>query len=192
MNIIKILIFVLFSAIEIANVTAQTTFTANTGNWNVAGNWSNGIPDANTDAIIGNDKICTVNITNAACKSLTFITGNRSSSLTISLGNTLSVTNASTIEAPSGGNRVKSIIVAGTFTTGSLVMNTTSNDNRDCALEISGGTATVSGNITMNGSAARNAVNFTSDGTLKVTGTISGGTISAETETVKFSKLGNK
>ncbi|MBP7262308.1 MAG: hypothetical protein KBB37_13570 [Bacteroidia bacterium] len=192
MNTVKVILFVLFFTVTAAFVSAQTTFTANTGNWNVPGNWSNGIPDANTDAIIQNGRNCTVNIANAVCRSLTISGGNSNSGLTISLGNSLAVTNATTIEAPSSGNKLKSVVVAGTFSTGSFVMNSTSNNNRDCALEISGGTATVTGNISMAGTAERNAINFTNGGTLKVAGTMSGGTIVSGTGTVEFNSSGSQ
>lgn len=192
MNSVKFILFVLFFTVTAAFVSAQTTFTANTGDWDVPSNWSNGVPDANTDAIIQNGRNCTVNINNASCKSLTISGGNSSSGIIISLGCTLTVTNASTIEAPSAGNRVKSINVTGAFNTGSLVLNTTSNNNRDCRLEISGGIATITGNISMAGTAERNAINFTNGGTLKVAGTMSGGTIVSGTGTVEFNSSGSQ
>jgi hypothetical protein len=170
--------------------SAQTTFTASNGNWALASNWSNGVPSALVAATIKVGSICTVNVANAQCASLTLSGGNGETTLIISSGNSLTVSGATTINAPTNGNKTNAINVWGNFISSSLVLNTSNNNNRDCEFAMNGGTATINGNITMNGTASRNAINFLGGGTLKVTGTISGGTIVPGTGTVEFGNAG--
>lgn len=152
--------------------------------WNTAANWTpSGVPTSSDDVIIPNNFNVTVN-TAAVCASFTINSGNQTNAITISGTNSLSVTNAITINAGTGSGDNKYISVgSGTLTAGSVTMTDTGNDNRDSYISVSTGTINVSGNITMNGVAARNQIVFTDAGTLNVgeTGTITGGTISNAT-----------
>ncbi|MFA7381403.1 MAG: T9SS type A sorting domain-containing protein [Bacteroidia bacterium] len=192
MNTVKVILFVLFFTVTAAFVSAQTTFTASSGNWDVPGNWTNGIPDANTDAIIDLGATCTVNISNAACKSLTLIGGKGETQVLVNSGASLTVTNSTLVSPPTSGNRTNGVFVSGSYTTGSYTMNASNNNNRDCELGIDGGTVTVTGNLTMNGTPTRNAVNFTTGGTLRIAGVLSGGSVTAGTGTVEFNNSGNQ
>jgi len=170
---------------EVGSVSGATkTWDGSSSNdWNTAANWTpSGVPTSLDDVIIPNRYNVTVN-TAAVCASFTINTGNRSNAITISETNSLSVTNAITINAGTGSGDNKYISVgSGTLTAGSITMaNTASDNNIDCYISVSTGTINVSGNITMNGTAARNQIVFLGAGTLNVggTGTISGGTISS-------------
>ncbi|HLP33028.1 MAG TPA: T9SS type A sorting domain-containing protein [Bacteroidia bacterium] len=192
MNSVKVILFVLFFTVTAAFVSAQTTFTASNGNWNVPGNWSNGIPDANTDAIIDLGATCTVNIPNAVCKSLTLTGGKGETQVLVSSGASLSVTNSTLVSPPTSGSRTNGVFVSGAYSTGSYTMNASNNNNRDCELGIDGGTVTITGNLTMNGTPTRNAVNFTAGGTLRIAGVLSGGSVIAGTGTVEFNNSGSQ
>jgi len=126
-------------------------------NWNTADNWTpSGVPTSLDDVIIPNRYNVTVN-TAAVCASFTINTGNRSNAITISETNSLSVTNAITINAGTGSGDNKYISVgSGTLTAGSIIINDTGNNNRDSYISVLTGTINVSGNITMNGTAAKN------------------------------------
>jgi hypothetical protein len=69
-------------------------------------------------------------------------------------------------------------------------MNNSANNNRDCELNLGGGSATVNGNIVMNGTGVRNAINFSGTATLNISGSITGGTIAAGTGTINFNNAG--
>lgn len=192
MSSFKGIIFILFLTIIATYVSAQTTFTANSGNWNVASNWSNGVPTSSVDAIIGAGKVCTVNISNAECASLTLSGNNQETQLIISSNQSLSVSGAVSINAPSSGNKVNSITVEGNLFATSFNMANSTNDNRDLKLILNGGIVTISGNITMNGSANRNSIEFNTTGTVKVGGSLSGGTIAAGSGIMEFSSSGTQ
>lgn len=194
MNTSKIILSFLFSGLFSLTVFAQTTtFTASSGDWSNASNWSNGVPTSSVDAIIGLDNSCNVDLSNAICRSLTLNGGNGNTLITIPSGKSLTVVNSASISAPTTGNRINRIYVDGSFTAASVTMSNTSNNNRDCVFEIAAGTATISGNITMNGSAQRNSITFSSSGTLQIAGTITGGTITSNSNgTVHFNHAGNQ
>ncbi|WP_153802434.1 T9SS type A sorting domain-containing protein [Paludibacter jiangxiensis] len=154
----------------------------------VSGNWSNtatwggaAVPTSSEDVVVNNGINVNVDV-NAACKSLSIASGNKSSYLTISGTCKLDVSGSITINAGSGSGNNKYIAVgSGTLNAGSVTMADTGGDNRDSYISISTGTATISGNITMNGSSNRNQIVFFDAGFLNMagTGTISGGTISS-------------
>lgn len=81
-------------------------------------------------------------------------------------------------------------MVEGELSAASLTLANSSNDNRDVRLIVSGGVVTITGNITMNGSASRNEIQFNTTGTVKVGGTLSGGTITASSGTMEFTSGG--
>ncbi len=110
--------------------------------------------------------------------SLTFSSGNANSNLTFSGTNSLTVTGTITINAPTTNSRTKQISVNnGSLTCGAVVMTTSGgSSSRITYLNVSAGTITVTGNITMNSTAA-NAVRLQGAGTLNLGGSITGGTL---------------
>ena len=160
----------LFGATKTASVT---------GNWSSTTTWGGQAVPTSADAVVINDNVnVTVDIA-ASCLSLTINDGGNVTSVLISGTNSLTITNAISIGAGTGKNDNKFIAVdAGTMSCSSVTMSNPSNQNRDSYIRISSGTATVSGNITMNGAKNRNQIVFTDAGTLNIGGTISGGTIS--------------
>ncbi len=160
-------------------------------NWSDANNWSpNQVPTSADAVTIPNGFNVTVN-TAAICSTLVIGT-NGANTISISGTNSLTVTNSVNINSPNGGNDKIIAVGGGSFSCGSLTMAETGGDNRDCELTLSSGTVTVSGNITMNGNSSRNAIIFTSNGTLYVAGTITGGTLVASTGKVEYNANGNQ
>jgi hypothetical protein len=185
-----------FTGILISTVTlSQTTTLTSSGNWNDASKWSNGVPDETVDAIIGNNRTCTVNITNARCKSLTLISGNRGATLFISSSNKLTVETFVDIEEPTSNNYVKKIDVAnGTLDVGgSITLFNTGGSNRDVLVDIGNGTINLTGDFIMNGASNENALDFTGTGTLNIAGTISGtGNLIEASGTINYNKAGDQ
>lgn len=183
-----------FTSILISTLAiSQTTTLTSSGNWNDATKWSNGVPDETVDAIIGNNRTCTVNITNARCKSLTLVSGNRSSTLFISGTNKLTVETFIDIEDPTSNSYVKKIDVAnGTLDVGgTITLFNTGGSNRDALVDIGNGTINLSGDFVMNGAANENALDFTGTGTLNIAGTISGsGNLNEASGTINFNNAG--
>jgi hypothetical protein len=109
--------------------------------------------------------------------SLNIEAGNQATTLTIVGANVLSVNGAISIDSGTGVGDNKTISVGGgTLTGASLAMAAVGGGpNRINTLTVSTGTVTIAGNITMNGTAARNIVNITGAGTLNVAGDITGG-----------------
>ncbi|MBN8674014.1 MAG: T9SS type A sorting domain-containing protein [Chitinophagales bacterium] len=189
--------FLLFSFFLFAGMmaTAQKTWDgSSSNNWNTANNWTpSGVPAATDDVIIPNGFNVTVN-TAAVCASLTISGGGSDNTISISNGQSLTVGGAVIINAGTGNNDDKFLAVgSGSFTCGSLTMAATGDDSRDVELTLSTGTVTVNGDITMNGTANRNAIRFTSNGNLYVKGSISsGGDIVPSTGTVRYNGNGDQ
>jgi hypothetical protein len=156
-------------------------------NWSSANNWNpNGVPTATDAVTIPNGSNVTVN-TAAVCASFTINGGGNANTISISGTNSLTVTGTVTINAGTGSGDNKIIAVgSGTLSCASIVIADTGNNDRDSEITLSTGTVTVLGDITMNGSANRNAIRFSGAGTLNVGGSISGGTIVASTGTVNY------
>lgn len=191
----KILSLLLFVTLTSTLALAQTTTFTDNGNWNDAGNWSNGIPDATKDAVIANNRTCTVNIANAHCKSLTLISGNRNSTVFISSSNQLTVDENVEIETPSANDRVKKIDIAnGTLLVGgNLILANTSGSSRDVLVDIGNGTLTLDGDFIFEGASNENALDFTGTGTLNIKGTITGnGNIIEDNGTINYDNNGNQ
>nr|WP_294775770.1 MBG domain-containing protein [uncultured Flavobacterium sp.] len=166
---------------------------AGTANWGDANNWNpNGLPAA-TDAVTIPDNFnVTVNVA-AVCSSLTISSGANSNTITISGTNSLTISGALNIGAGSGNGDNKIIAVGtGTLSCASGSITDTTNNNRDSEITISSGTVNVTGNITMNGVAGRNAIRFSGSGILNIGGTISGGDFIASTSTVNYNAAGNQ
>ena len=162
-------------------VSGQKTWDhgAGTNNWGDGNNWNpNGVP-ASTDAVTipnnSNAQTIIVNV-NAVAASLTITGGNQPALISINPGISLTLSGAVTINAPADANENKIIAVgSGSLSCASISMASTGNDNRDCRVTLSTGTVTVSGDIAMSGSAARNQFTFTDAGRLNTGGNITGG-----------------
>ncbi|MBR8536888.1 hypothetical protein KDU71_15050 [Carboxylicivirga sediminis] len=98
--------------------------------------------------------------------------------LDFTAGQALTIDGAVNFSDPSGGRDQLIYLDAGTLNCGSINMVSTGQDNSDHELRISTGTLNVSANISMAGSAAQNAVNFTGAGTINVGGDFKGGSLS--------------
>jgi hypothetical protein len=162
-------------------------------NWFVDANWSKGtIPVSTDNVVIPNaTNKPTIASGTAVCASLTIDnTGGNDNILTITSPGVLNVTGAIIMTSPTGGNpRNTTISVSnGTLTAGSISMSDSgsASDNRDCRLLLSTGSATISGNISMNPIAVRSDITFSGAGTLNVGGTITGGTLGTTTGTVNY------
>src|ERR1044071_2976123 len=128
-------------AFGVSAAAQTTTFTASSGNWNTSGNWSNGVPTASVDAVIQAGSVCSLDVSGAACKSLTISGGSSNTGFVISGSNTLSVTNAITISAPSSNSVTNTLSVgAGTVSCASLTQANTGASSRICSLTVSTGT----------------------------------------------------
>ena len=172
-------------------VNAQTTAIA-TGNWNNAATWSAGIPDAADAVTINNGVTVTVN-TAAECASITVNSGGTNSGITISGTNSLAVSAAITVNAPTSNNRNRTINVgSGVLTCASISFANTTSGTRDINMTIGTGTVSVSGNFVMSGSASENAVSFTDAGTLNLGGTFTGGTVNESTGTIRYTSASSQ
>lgn len=177
--------------VTVTVVNAQTTAIA-TGNWNNAATWSAGIPDAADAVTINNGVTVTVN-TAAECASIDINSGNTNSGITISGSNSLTVSGAITVNAPTSNNRNRTISVgSGTLSCASVSFANTTDNSRDINLTIGTGTVSVSGNFVMSGSASENAVSFTDAGMLNLGGTFTGGTVTVSTGTIRYTGTGSQ
>ncbi len=151
---------------------------SSSANWNTGGNWSlNHVPLVGEDVVIPNGITTTITVNTAAvCKSFTMSAGGNNCTVSIAGGQSLSVTNAATINAPtSGGTRTISVAAGtGTFSCGSIYMTNSASDSRDAEVTLSTGTVNVTGDITMDGTTLRNAIRFTGAGTLNLGGNFLG------------------
>jgi hypothetical protein len=178
----------------VASITNNTSLTLTV---NASNNLTNSTyrttagPPSPVDTVIVDDlDDVTVNL-NSVCAALTINTGGNDSNLIISGTNSLAVTGAITINNGTGNGDNKYIEVGtGTLSCASVVIADTTNDNRDSEIRISTGTVNVTGNITMNGSAARNAIRFTGSGILNIGGNMTGGSLVQSTGTVNYNGSG--
>jgi trimeric autotransporter adhesin len=188
-------LFILFCLFFVGNAFGQTNTWdgSSNNNWNTAANWSlNQVPIAAHDVVIPNNFNVTVNIA-AVCNSFTINSGGNDNTITISGSNSLTVTGVVTINNGTGSGDNKIIQVgAGTLSCASVVIADTTDDNRDSEITISTGTVNVTGNITMNGSANRNAIRFSGSGVLNIGGNMTGGSLVPSTGTVNYNAAGNQ
>ncbi len=194
---------VLLMGNEVWGQTTGDYRTNGSGDWNALGTWrryngtnwndaptaAQGYPgqyatSSTATVTIQNDQNVTLNVSpDNAIGNLVLQTGNRASYITFSGTNSLVVNSNTRIEVPTSTNtaRYKYIrVLAGSFSTGSIVMDASSDNGRDSYIEISTGTVNVSGNVTMNSTdGRRNYILFSGNGTLNVGGTITGGIITS-------------
>jgi len=169
-------------------VFGATRTASVSGNWSNSSTWGGAsVPNSTDDVIINNGIAVTVNVA-AVCASLTLQSGGTATTFTISGTNSLSVSGAVTINGGTGSGDNKIISVgAGSFSCSSIAMSDPGNDSRYCAVTLSTGTVTVTGNIAMGGSAIRNQCSISSTGTFLIGGNITGGDlITASGSTVNY------
>ncbi|NJK93633.1 MAG: hypothetical protein HC905_00745 [Bacteroidales bacterium] len=192
--IIALLLFI-FSGFTIIKGQVNGDYRTNaTGIWNwtttanwqkmVAGSWvaSGEFPGELTSAgsvfILNNSVVNITTVIPNPVAGLSINGGDQISSINITATGNLNVT-GNTLLNSNSNNDYKYIVVAGTFTSGSLTA-TSLGDNQDAFLEIqNGGSAEISGNITMSGSNLRTYIRFSGNGTLTTGGSITGGTITS-------------
>jgi len=132
---------------EVGSVSGATkTWDGSSSNdWNTAANWTpSGVPTSSDDVIIPDNFNVTVN-TAAVCASFTINEGNNDNQITISDGQSLTVSGGVTINKGKGYGDNKYISVgSGTLTAGSITMANTGNNNRDSYISVLTGTINVS------------------------------------------------
>ena len=131
----------------------------------------------------------------AVCASLEMTaTGNSPISVSIQTGQSLTVSGAININAPSQNNAHTLSVNDGSLSCSSLSMADTNNGMRPLTLGISSGTATISGNLTMAGATDENFVSISTTGTLNIGGTfttdLTVGAFSAGSGTVNYNGTG--
>lgn len=182
-----------YRAIADGNWTTLATWEYYSGSWGAATDYpGQNVGTGNVD--IQNSYDVTLNVSPAnAIGSLNMTCTNTNTSLTFGGAYVLNVTGAITYTGPTSNGISNTISVAsGTLTCASVSMPTLNNDAKDCYLNASSGTITVSGDLTMNSTDAdRNAVVFTGAGSLQVAGSMTGGGfVSSGSETVEFTSAG--
>ena len=152
-NLLIVLAFLLFNI-----GYGQKTWTGATGTaWETDSNWSPvGKPTASENVLITNAaNQPVINTAGAACA-------------------ILELSNAT------AGSVVALTVKSGSFSPESITMNSSGGDTSDCSLKINTGKVSVSGNVTMNGTALQNDVTFLGSGNLLIGGVMTGGTLNAD------------
>jgi len=157
-NLLIVLALLLFSVGYGQSLKTWTGATSTA--WNVDTNWSpEGRPTATDNVLITNaSNQPVISALGAACAIL-------------ELSNS------------TPGSVVVLTVSAGSFSPASIIMNSSGGDTSDCSLTINTGKVTVTGNVTMNGTALQNDVTFSGDGNLVIGGVMTGGILNAGTLT---------
>jgi probable HAF family extracellular repeat protein/autotransporter-associated beta strand protein len=170
---------VTFSGLQVSGSVADNWISSSSGNWTTIGDWSSGVPNSNSDAVISKTGNYTVTISTSADvgHSLAIndtgaiVSDNTGGSLRLAGGSgTLTITNG-TFQLNGGNLQAGTISIgSGTFLvakgtyTGSNVLSETITDNGSLTVNTS---ATISGNISGTGAIlAQNSANLTITGNL--------------------------
>ncbi len=182
-------------------VFGQTTgdYRSNqTGDWGTLSTWQRysgtkwqtpttgqGYPGENASPAlitVRNNHIVTLNVSPTnSIGSIDIPNGNKDSWITFSGSNSLVVSGEITLDSNSDNDYKAILVNAGSLNASSISMSSGSNDSQDAYIEISTGSVTVSGNVTMNSTSSKNYILFSGDGILYVGGTITGGGITSAT-----------
>lgn len=173
---------------------AQTTTSQRDGDWNNANTWNNGVPTAGMNVVIDNrDEVTIPANYSAQCATINFVTGGRQSGIIFTnASSSLTVSGAVTIQSPGGGRTYQINVGAGTFTAGSLNLQSSAAD-RITELLISTGSVTITGNIATS-NATGSKITFSGGGTLNIAGSFmtgTAGTFTPSTSTVVFNGAGS-
>lgn len=181
--VIALMVIIFTTRVQAALISS----TATGGQWIASSTWVGGVvPGAGDDVVVVNGASVSIGVA-AACKSLNIGGGNQSSSVIISLTNSLTVYGNITINPTTLNGAYKTINVgAGSLTCVDLIMVNSGGNTRINELLVSTGTVTVTGNITMGATAVRNVISFSDAGTLNLGGSISGGDLNAGTGVVNY------
>jgi MSHA biogenesis protein MshQ len=189
----KRLLTALLVLLSAADAAWAATYYSRGGNWNSTSGWRTGscggtnttaVPGAADDVVICNNMTVTVNV-NSAANNISFLVGNRDSTLRIDSGRTLTVAGTLTINGPND-TRTKLVEVRSGATlavTGAVSVPGGSADNRISELEVdTGGVVTAAGGMTLGSGAGSNRglLTFNGAGTVTITGSLdntSGGRI---------------
>jgi large repetitive protein len=170
---------VTFNGLQVSGSVADNRISSSSGNWTTVGDWSSGVPNSNSDALISKTGSYTITISSAdIAHSLSLndtgavVSDNTGGSLKLAGGSgTLTITNgtfqlnvgslqAGTISILSGGTF---LVAQGTYT-GTQAITETITDNGSLTINT---TATITGNISGTGQIlAENKANLTVAGNL--------------------------
>jgi hypothetical protein len=186
------------------SAVAVTCTSAASAAWNVATTWSgcaggNGTPantpGASDTAIIANGNAVTIPAGLAASASSLQVgnLGNGAATLTLSAStSSLAVSGAVSVDRANNNNVDALNVNAGTVSMGSLTMDNSTNTSRLVQLNISTGTASVTGDVTFTNANAQVQIVFSGAGTLNVGGNLPTAaiTFTPSTGTVNYNGTG--
>lgn len=190
-----IFVFTLLFCLSIS-AQAQNIFSG-TGNWTETARWSLGtVPTSGTAVQFASGANCTIN-TAAVCASVTFNVNSANTLVTISSGQSLTVSGAITFNDPSSASLSQILDIAdGTASFTNVSMANTNASTEKNILRINNGTATMSGTFTTSGGAGENEVQFTGTGKLIYTNSTTIGLDNNElvegAGTIEFGRSGNQ
>lgn len=189
-TLIRLSITVLFFLAIANNGWGQTnTWDGSaSANWNNGANWSlNHVPLATEDVVIPNGITATITVNTAAvCNSFTMNGGGTGNTIAIG-GNSLTITNGLTINAPTANITKQITITNGNLTAGSINITSGNNGSRVSQITVTTGTINCNGSISFGGTAASAIISYSGAGTLNITGNFgTGGTFTSGTSTVNF------
>lgn len=172
-----------------ANKAEAVACNAVTGNWNTVGTWSCGhVPLAADEIVIPHNVVVHVDTAAVATTVTLNNTGSASTSLIFDGANSLTVSGAVNVTAPSGVSGTNWISVGGgTLHAGALNITAGADPTEIASVTVSTGTIDVNGNLTFAGTTS--AARLTSSGASLVTisgNLTSGGTIDATGSTFTF------
>lgn len=160
--------------------------------WATATNWTNGVPVATTDVIVGDANFTGANqptiSTAALCLTVTISGSTKATTLTINAAGSLTVGGGTgTVTFPTTGGYAATLAVgAGILNCGTVALNQTTTTGLNNTVSISTGTAYVNGDFT-GFQGTRSRIVFTNTGSLNLTGSLpSGGTYTRSTGTIRF------
>lgn len=172
---VKLFLITLFSwMVILPSFGANITSTSTGGNWNATGSWIGGVVPVAGD-VVTIDYRANITVTaNAACASITWsataMTASRA--LTINSGTTLTVSGNITMVSPAA-NWNRTVSVAGNLFCANLSMPATSGNSADCILSIATtGVVTISNDLIMATTFARNHVDMTGNAVINIGGNV--------------------
>ena len=181
-----IAVFVLLGLFLLVAPARAAVYTASaSGDWSNPDTWGGSGPPTLLDTVTINSGVTVIVDTTAECASLTINAPAIANGITISDNNSLTVTGAITMNAPTAGVTSTIAVGTGTLNAGSIAIPGSGTAGRFCTVSVSTGTINITGAITFSGTAAQARLTFTGAGTLNIGGNLgSGGTFTASTSTV--------
>ena len=184
------IVMLVLGALPATPARAGACSSATTGNWSTPATWAagctgaGGIPAAIDTVTILTGHVVTVDVA-AVAATLTINAAAVANGVTISGTNTLTVSGAVTMNAPTAAVNSALAVGTGTLSAASIAIPGSATGGQNAILSVSTGTINVTGNITFSGTAAQAQLTFTGAGTLNIGGNLgTGGTFAASTGTV--------